>query len=70
LAKDAIQIDRPRLTDIHKRSEKYLKECISFLSENEYLYIKTTIANKSISTPKILIKDHKDKQDNDTFPLI
>ena len=30
LAKDAIQIDRPRLTEIHERSEKYLEECSGF----------------------------------------
>ena len=52
LAKDAIQIDRPRLTEIHQRSEKYLEECSGFLSENEYLYIKNTIAKKIYSNSK------------------
>mmetsp|Transcript_21389 Transcript_21389/g.42838 ORF Transcript_21389/g.42838 Transcript_21389/m.42838 type:complete len:106 (+) Transcript_21389:364-681(+) len=36
-------------------------------NDSEFVFVKESILSKSIPTPKLLIKDHKKKDDNDEF---
>ena len=60
-------IEHERLTEIVKEAEKLLASMKDLTNDSEFSFVKESIVSKSIPTPKLLIKDHKKKDDHGEF---
>ena len=59
---------RNKLVKILTKASKLLDGVGHILIDNEWNYIRESLDLKSISTPKLLIKDNKKSVENETFP--
>ena len=59
LAKNAVAIERNRLTEIVDNCFSFIQELDPYISTNEREYLKEKVQSKAIPNPKILVKDHK-----------
>ena len=62
------EIERDKLRDIFEKSRKLWNEVGFQLSKSEVGHINESLNTKSIPTPKLLIKDHKNANTNGKFP--
>ena len=56
------------LRDISSQAIDLLEDISDIVSDNERNYIKECIDSKAIPTPKLLIKDHKDLDEEGNYP--
>ena len=68
LSKNAIVIERAKLTEIHDSCSDKLEELQELASEKELAFLDEKIRSKAIPQPKILIKDHKEPDAEGNFP--
>ena len=68
LSDSASQIPRERLVEIHDASSAYLSKIAIRLPKNVRFYIQEALDSKAVPSPKALIKDHKDPDENGNFP--
>ncbi len=64
LKKSAKEIDRERLIEVQKQAGILLEERRHVISAKEAEFIEQSIKSKAIPSPKLLIKDHKDKPED------
>ena len=57
------EVSRAKVVLAHSQAEKFIQSKESLLSDNELSYLKQKKASKAIPTPKLLIKDHKKKDE-------
>jgi hypothetical protein len=69
LSEDAVETTYEHLIESRDKAKSKLEQFKYLLSENEYNYIKSTISKCNIPTVRLLIKDHKDKDEHGDFPL-
>ena len=65
---DAMKASKDELVKIRKLAKSKLEEHKDLLSAGEYNYIATTIARSGTPVPRLLVKDHKDRDENDEYP--
>ena len=68
LQKSAKEIKRERLIELFKLAQKTKLDLEEILSEKELTFLSKTLDSKSIPTPKLIIKDHKDADANGDYP--
>ena len=68
LEEKAKVIDGDKLDTIYEEATALLTSFEGCLSEKEFNFVKYSLKSKAIPTPKLLIKDHKTKNDNGEFP--
>ena len=68
LAKNAVAIERNRLTEIVDNCFSFIQELDPYISTNEREYLKEKVQSKAIPNPKILVKDHKKPGPDGRFP--
>jgi hypothetical protein len=68
LEKDAIPTDHTHLKEVQKQAKILLETFNGILSDDEYNYIKQTINKMNAPTVQLLVKDHKDKDENGDHP--
>eukprot|EP00957_Ditylum_brightwellii_P076357 5803107-Ditylum_brightwellii.AAC.1 len=68
LSKTAQEVPRSYVTGLHEDAKEFLKQIDFLLSEKENEFIKETIFLKVIPQPQLLVKDHKDLDENSNFP--
>ena len=67
LESSATEIKREILTDLYEEAKTMAENVEIMLSDNENAFLLEGIESKAIPTPKLLIKDHK-KKINDEYP--
>ena len=68
LQKSAKEIKRERLIELFELAQKTKLELEEILSEKELTFLSKTLDSKSIPTPKLIIKDHKNADKNGDYP--
>ena len=68
LETDAREIELKKLTETLKKAEQLLMEIDPIISPNEFYFVKDFLKTRAIPTPKLLIKDHKDPNDDGSYP--
>jgi hypothetical protein len=68
LEKDAIPTNHTHLKEVQKQAKILLETLNDILSDDEYNYIKQTIKKMNVPTVQLLVKDHKDKDENVDHP--
>jgi len=68
LEKDAIVVDASRLVQAHKKAEELHAELEPMLSKNESDAIKESLNSRAVPTPIMLVKDHKDPDEEGKYP--
>ena len=68
LAEDAVKTTTNRLKEVKEEAKTKLETFADLLSEKEYNYIKSTINNCNVPTIKLLVKDHKSKDEAGEYP--
>ena len=68
LSKNAVAIERAKLTEIHDSCSDKLNELQELASDKELAFLDEKIRSKAIPQPKILIKDHKEPDSEGNFP--
>jgi hypothetical protein len=69
LSANAKEITRVRVVEIHTESYEMLESMSIRLSKKEVEFLTERIKSKAIPSPKLLIKDHKDPDENGCFDL-
>ena len=62
------KVPRTRAIAAIKSADEFLDNKTHLLSEDETAYIRQQIKSKAVPTPKLLIKDHKEKDARGNFP--
>ena len=68
LDKSAVRINRSKLNEIVENCFSFITELDRYLSKNEREFLKEKVNSKAIPQPKILVKDHKKKNSNGSYP--
>lgn len=68
LESGAKEVPRAKLTEVQEQCFEKLDEIQGIISEDEYRFLQQKIKSKAIPQPKILIKDHKKKNQEGDFP--
>ena len=61
-------ITHERLTSTYKEANALLSKFSNLMNEGESKFIENWIATRRIPTPRLLIKDHKQREDDGNFP--
>eukprot|EP00957_Ditylum_brightwellii_P138058 10525393-Ditylum_brightwellii.AAC.1 len=56
------------MTGLHEDAEDFLKQINFLLSEKEIEFIEEALYLKAIPQPQLLVKDHKNPDDDGNFP--
>ncbi len=62
------EILRCKLVQVFEDVNDLLESLAPIMSEDEYSFVKESINSKAIPAPKLLIKDHKEIDDNGNYP--
>eukprot|EP00957_Ditylum_brightwellii_P149552 11388378-Ditylum_brightwellii.AAC.1 len=63
----AIKIKRADIVHLHQEAMTYAESLQAILNAGEYSYLMEGLKSKAIPEPQLLIKDHKEKMNNE-FP--
>eukprot|EP00957_Ditylum_brightwellii_P073466 5582770-Ditylum_brightwellii.AAC.1 len=68
LKEAAIKIRRANIVHLHQEAMSYVESLKAILNAGEYKYLMEGLNSKAIPEPQLLIKDHKEKINNE-FPM-
>jgi hypothetical protein len=68
LLKNGKEILRSKLIQVFEDANELLESLAHIMSEDEYSFVKESINSKAIPAPKLLIKDHKEIDDDGNYP--
>ena len=69
LKSSAVEVLADKLVSIFDEAGELLNDLGDFLSDNERDFIEETLKLRAVPTPKLLIKDHKDKDEEGNYPM-
>ena len=68
LLKNGKEIPRSKLIQTLDEAKELLEGLEDVMSEDEYYFVKSSLDSKAIPSPKLLIKDHKEINDDGNYP--
>ena len=68
LKSSAVEVSADKLVSIFDEAGELLDDLGDFLSDNERDFIEETLKSRAVPTPKLLIEDHKDKDEEGNYP--
>eukprot|EP00957_Ditylum_brightwellii_P120758 9211285-Ditylum_brightwellii.AAC.1 len=68
LDKNAVEIKMKDIVKIHGEAESFVSKMQHMLTKNEQDFLKEGIASKTIPQPQLLVKDHKEPNNDGSFP--
>eukprot|EP00957_Ditylum_brightwellii_P210426 15364951-Ditylum_brightwellii.AAC.1 len=68
LDKNVVEMKRKDIVKIHGEAEAFASKVQHMLTKNEQDFLKEGIASKAIPQPQLLVKDHKEPDNDSSFP--
>eukprot|EP00957_Ditylum_brightwellii_P128572 9807709-Ditylum_brightwellii.AAC.1 len=68
LSENMDELSQKMIINLHRKAELYATKLKPMLAKGEMDFLNKGTASKAIPQPKLLVKDHKDKEENGDYP--